>query len=143
MSNSLKNIEEIIKKQPIILFDGVCNLCNQSVQLVIKKDKKNRFLFAPLQSKDVVAYLNKQPTDFSNTDSILLITSDKIYTKSSAALKIAKQLTGLYTLLYLFYIVPKPLRDLVYDFIAKNRYKWFGKEESCMIPTPELKEKFL
>lgn len=143
MSNDLKNIEEIIKNQPIILFDGICNLCNHSVQLVIKKDKKNKFLFAPLQSDNVIVYLKKQSKDLSNIDSIFLATEKKLYTKSSAALTIARGLTGLYPLLYIFYIIPKPLRDLVYDYIAKNRYKWFGKEESCMMPTPELKKKFL
>ncbi|MDO3694632.1 DCC1-like thiol-disulfide oxidoreductase family protein [Wenyingzhuangia sp. chi5] len=143
MSNGLKNIEDIVKKQPILLFDGVCNLCNHSVQLVIKNDVKNRFLFAPLQNPDIIHYLEKNPNNFKGIDSIILLTPKKIYTKSSAALRVAKQLRGLYPLLYIFYIIPKPMRDLVYDFIAKNRYKWFGKQTSCMIPTPELKNKFL
>lgn len=143
MSNDLKNIEDIIKKHPILLFDGVCNLCNNSVQLVIKNDPKNIFRFAPLQNTEVIKFLDKHTTNFNGIDSIILITPKKIYTKSSAALTVAKQLKGLYPLLYIFYIIPKPIRDLVYDFIAKNRYKWFGKQESCMIPTPELKNKFL
>lgn len=143
MSNSLKTIEEITKKHPVLLFDGVCNLCNDSVQLVINNDTKNIFLFAPLQKPEVIAYLEKQSIDFNNIDSIILITSKKIYTKSSAALTVAKHLKGLYPLLYIFYIIPKPIRDLVYDFIAKNRYKWYGKKDNCMIPTPALKNKFL
>lgn len=143
MSNDFKNIEEIVKKQPLILFDGVCNLCNHSVQFVIKKDSNNQFLFAPLQAEKIVTYLQKFPENFDNIDSILLVTEKKIYTKSSAALKIAKELKGIYPLLYVFYIIPKPVRDIVYDFIAKNRYKWFGKQESCMMPTPGVKEKFL
>lgn len=136
-------IKDIICKHPLILFDGVCNLCNSSVQLVIKNDAHNLFVFAPLQKEAVVAFLKNQQGDFSQLDTILLVTEHKIYTKSSAALTIAKNLKGLFPLLYLFYIIPKPIRDFVYDIIAKNRYRWFGKEESCMIPTPELKSKFL
>lgn len=136
-------IKDVIRKHPLILFDGVCNLCNSSVQLVIKNDTQNLFVFAPLQNEIVVDFLKDQKGDFSKLNTILLVTEHKIYTKSSAALKVAKNLKGWYPILYLFYIIPKPIRDLVYNFIAKNRYKWFGKEESCMIPTPELKNKFL
>ena len=143
MSNGLKKIEDVIKKHPILLFDGICNLCNNSVQLVIKNDARNIFRFAPLQNAEVIKFLNKHTTNFNGIDSIILITPKKIYTKSSAALRVAKQLKGFYPLLYIFYIIPKPMRDLVYDFIAKNRYKWFGKQTSCMIPAPELKNKFL
>lgn len=143
MSNGLKKIEDIIKKHPILLFDGVCNLCNSSVQLVIKNDTKNIFLFAPLQKPEVVKYLEKHHPNLNQIDSIILITRKKTYTKSSAALTVAKHLKGLYPLLYVFYIIPKPIRDLFYDFIAKNRYKWYGKQEQCMIPTTELKNKFL
>ncbi|WP_335673657.1 DUF393 domain-containing protein [Wenyingzhuangia fucanilytica] len=139
----MKKIEDIIKKHPILLFDGVCNLCNSSVQLVIKNDTKNFFLFAPLQKPEVVKYLEKHHPNLNQIDSIILITRKKTYTKSSAALTVAKHLKGLYPLLYVFYIIPKPIRDLFYDFIAKNRYKWYGKQEQCMIPTTELKNKFL
>lgn len=143
MSNSLKKIEDILKKHPIVLFDGVCNLCNTSVQIVIKNDAKNTFKFAPLQNPEVQIYLQNQKEDFNGVDSILLLTPQKIYTKSSAALTIAKNLKGMYALLYVFYLIPKPIRDLVYDFIAKNRYRWYGKQDQCMIPTKELKNKFL
>ncbi len=143
MSNSLKSIEEIIKKNPIILFDGICNLCDNSVLFIIKKDDQNVFKFATLQNSAAQAYLKNKKPALNNIDSILLVTSHKIYTKSSAALMIAKKLKGLYPLLFIFYIIPKPIRDLVYNIIAKNRYKWYGKKESCMIPTPELKNKFL
>lgn len=143
MDKNLNTIKEIVKKHPIVFFDGICNLCNTSIQLIIKNDRKNKFLFAQLQSDKVKEFLRQQEEDFSNTDSILLVTPKKIYTKSSAALKIAKDLKGFYPLLYIFYIIPKPIRDVVYDLIAKNRYKWFGKEESCMIPTAALKNKFL
>lgn len=143
MSNSLKKIEDVIKEHPLILFDGVCNLCDNSVQLVIKRDSKNIFKLSTLQSDTVQKFLKHKNAKLANIDSILLVTPTKIYTKSSAALTIAKHLKGWYPLLYLFYIVPKPIRDIVYDFIAKNRYKWYGQKESCMMPSPELKNKFL
>lgn len=127
----------------VILFDGVCNLCNSSVNLVIKKDKKDVFKFAPLQSDFGEKSLKKYKIDPKDTDSIILIDGGKFYIKSSAALHIAKHLSGLYPLLYGFMIVPKFIRNWVYDYVAKNRYRWYGKKESCMIPTSELKAKFL
>lgn len=143
MSNSFNSIEDIVKKNPIILFDGVCNLCNSSVQFVIEKDVKNLFLFAQLQDTRITSFLNNKNRSFNNIDSIILVTSKKIYTKSSAALTIAKNLKSWSSLLYAFYIIPKPIRDIVYDYIAQNRYKWYGKKNHCMIPTPELKNKFI
>lgn len=131
------------KKHKIILFDGVCNLCNDSVKLVIKNDKKDIFRFTALQSEAGVALVTKHGIDTSTTDSIILIDQDSVYAKSSAALKIAKHLSGGYPLLYGFMILPKFIRNWVYDIIAKNRYKWFGRKDSCMIPTPQLKKKFL
>ncbi len=130
-------------KHKIILFDGVCNLCNDSVKLVIKHDKKDLFRFTALQSDAGVLMVTKHGIDTSKTDSILLIDQDKIYAKSTAALKVARHLSGGYPLLYGFMIVPNFIRNWVYDIIAKNRYKWFGRKDSCMIPTAELKKKFL
>ncbi|NCT17074.1 MAG: thiol-disulfide oxidoreductase [Flavobacteriaceae bacterium CG_4_8_14_3_um_filter_34_10] len=127
----------------IVLFDGVCNLCNYSVTLIIKKDKKDIFRFAALQSEIGRHLIQKYHIDTSKLDSILLI-EGKYYTyKSTAALRIAKYLKGWYSLFYVFIIFPPIVRNFFYDIIAKNRYKWFGKKESCMIPTPELKAKFL
>jgi predicted DCC family thiol-disulfide oxidoreductase YuxK len=131
------------KDQKIILFDGVCNLCNGAVTYIIKRDKKNVFKFAALQSEIGQQLISKFNIDTSKIDSIILIDGEKHYTKSSAALHIAKQLSGAYPLLFGFMVVPKFIRNSVYDYIAKNRYKWFGKKESCMIPTVELKSKFL
>ncbi len=125
----------------IILFDGVCNLCNSSVSFIIKHDKKNYFRFAALQSekgKDLLKTLN---VDVNN--SMVLIENDKVYIKSAAALRIVKHLNGFYPLIYFFIIVPSPIRNFIYDFIARNRYKWFGKKETCMIPTEKLRSKFL
>ena len=128
----------------LILFDGVCNLCNSSVQFVIKHDKKNKFMFAPLQGKVGQEIISKYNIDTAKTDSILLYSEDKgLKVKSTAALYIAKDLGFPSALLTIFLIVPAFIRHWVYDFIAKNRYKWNGKKEACMIPTPELKSKFL
>ncbi|MFD1061859.1 thiol-disulfide oxidoreductase DCC family protein [Winogradskyella litorisediminis] len=133
------------KDKQLILFDGVCNLCNSSVLYVIKRDKKNLFLFAPLQSNIGEQIINEFNIDTTETDSIILYnpSEQKIYSKSTAALKVAKLLSYPTKLLSGFLIVPASIRNWVYDFIAKNRYKWYGKKESCMIPTPELKAKFL
>lgn len=132
-----------IPHQPILLFDGVCNLCNSSVLFIIKRDKKQHFKFASIQSdvaKDILLQFYKNNSDL---DSIVLIYDNKMYLKSSAILKIAKALGGLYSLGTVFWIIPKPLRDWIYDIIAKNRYRWYGKKESCMIPSKELQNRFL
>ncbi len=138
-------IQDIPKNKQVILFDGVCNLCNSSVLYVIKRDKTNAFLFAPLQSLIGKAIIKEFNIDTTDIDSILLFNSDKrtIYSKSSAALHIAKSLSFPTRLLSVFFIIPTFIRNWFYDFIAKNRYRWYGKKESCMIPTPELKTKFL
>lgn len=127
----------------IILFDGVCNLCDRSVNFIIKHDKEDIFRYTALQEEPGITLIAKHGIDTSNTDSIILIEGGKSYVKSTAALHIALHLSGLWPLLYGFMIVPVFIRNLVYDFIAKNRYKWYGKKESCMIPTPELRDKFL
>ncbi len=131
------------ENKKIILFDGVCNLCNNSVVFIIKRDKKDVFRFAAIQSDAGEKLIKKHTIDTSKTDSIILIDNNSYSVKSSAALKIAKHLKGGYPLLYGFIILPAFFRNWVYDIIAKNRYKWFGKKDSCMIPTPELKSKFL
>jgi predicted DCC family thiol-disulfide oxidoreductase YuxK len=130
-------------QKPIILFDGVCNLCNRSVQFVIKRDREKKFLFASLQGKKGQEILQrfKLPADVFN--SFILVDGDKIYTRSTGALKILKQLAGGWKLLYGFIVLPRFIRDAVYNWVARNRYKWFGKKEECMIPTPELKARFL
>lgn len=132
------------KGKKLILFDGVCNLCNTTVQYVIKHDKSDSFRFAALQSNIGKQIIDMFNIDVDKTDSILLYTETKdLKSKSSAALHIASQLGFPNNLLTIFFIVPSFIRDKVYDYIAKNRYKWYGKKESCMIPTKELKAKFL
>jgi predicted DCC family thiol-disulfide oxidoreductase YuxK len=135
---------DLPKNKKIILFDGICNLCNDSVLKVIKYDKKDHFVFAALQSKSGQDIINYLKIDVSKTDSIILYEPDVAYDiKSTAALKIMKDFGGFWVLTQVFEILPTTIRDYFYDYIAKNRYKWFGKKESCMIPTPELKAKFL
>ncbi|WP_272023505.1 thiol-disulfide oxidoreductase DCC family protein [Olleya namhaensis] len=135
---------QLPKDKSLILFDGVCNLCNTSVLYVIKHDADNRFLFAPLQSNIGQQIIAKYNLDTSKTDSILLYSADKgLKVKSTAALYIAKRLGLPNNLLSVFLIVPAFIRNWVYDFIAKNRYRWYGKKDNCMIPTPELKSKFI
>jgi len=136
--------DNLPNNRQIVLFDGVCNFCNASILKIIKNDKKNIFLFASLQSeigKEITQYFN---IDTNLIDSIILVESKTNYAiKSTAALKIAKQFGGLWWLFQFFWILPTSFRDFFYDYIAKNRYKWFGKKESCMIPTPEIKSKFI
>lgn len=128
----------------IILFDGVCNLCNSAVNYVIEHDAKDLFRFSSLQSKAGIELMEERGIDPNAIDSIILIEPGiAYYNKSTAALKIAKHLSGSISLLRFFSVLPEGFRNLVYDFIAKNRYQWFGKKDACMIPTPELKAKFL
>jgi predicted DCC family thiol-disulfide oxidoreductase YuxK len=134
----------IPKHKKLILFDGVCNLCNDSVLKVIKYDKKNTFLFASLQSETGKKIINQLNIDLSKIDSIILFEPGVSYDiKSTAALKVMQHFGGLWKVTQLGFLFPESLRNRIYDFIAKNRYKWFGKKESCMIPTSELKAKFL
>ena len=128
---------------PVLLFDGVCNLCNHSVQFIIKKDVVGLFHFAALQSEEGKAILRKHKLSPDSLDTVVLIMNDKAYTRSSAALQVLRKLGLPWSLMSVFLILPKGFRDYVYNFIAKNRYRWFGRQESCMMPTPELKSRFL
>ena len=133
-------------KEPkkIILFDGVCNVCNGFVQFIIKRDKEDLFRFASLQSEIAQKLLSERTIDTQKIDSVVLIEPGvAYYLKSDAALEIGKELKGYRTLSKIFELIPKTLRNIVYDLIARNRYSWFGKKDECMIPTPEIKSKFL
>lgn len=136
-------MSDLAEKSNIVLFDGVCNFCNSSVNRIIKNDSKNLFKFAPLQSETGKKLLEKYHIDPVKTDSIILIENEKAYVRSTAILKIFRKLKGLYPLTYGFIIVPAFLRNLVYDWIAKNRYKWWGKKETCMVPTANVRSKFI
>lgn len=127
----------------IVLFDGVCNLCNKSVTFIIEHDKNDKFRFASLQSEIGKKLTRERGIETSKVDSIVLIDPGNAYfVKSSAALEIAKELSG-YSWLRIFLYLPEWLRDFIYDIIAKNRYNWFGKKDNCMVPTNELRGKFL
>ena len=131
-------------KEKIILFDGVCNLCNGAINFVIERDPNRIFRYASLQSEIGKKLLAERGINPEITDSIVLIDPGiAYYTKSTAALEIAKHLSGGFAILKIFLWLPQSFRDLIYDFIAKNRYKWFGEKEQCMIPTPELRSLFL
>jgi len=135
---------DLPKNKKLILFDGVCNLCNTSVAKVIDNDKKDTFVFTALQSETGQQILDQLKIDISKVDSIILYEPGITYDiKSTAALKIMNDFGGFWQLTQLFWIFPEAFRDFIYDYIAKNRYKWFGKKENCMIPSPKLKVKFL
>jgi predicted DCC family thiol-disulfide oxidoreductase YuxK len=128
---------------PILLFDGVCNFCNGAVNFVIKRNKKKNIRFAPLQSSMGNSLLNDYNLPADNLETFFFIEDNKPYAYSTAALRVCRHLSGLWPLLYVFIIVPAFIRDGVYKWIGKNRYKWFGKKESCMIPSPDVRARFL
>lgn len=128
---------------PIVLFDGVCNLCNGSVQFLLKRDREALFRFASLQSETGQKLQAELGMDPQALDSVILVEGDRWYKESDAALRIARSLPGAWKLLTAFRIVPRPIRDAVYRLIARNRYRWFGKTETCWLPTPELRGRFL
>ncbi|MXO35240.1 MULTISPECIES: thiol-disulfide oxidoreductase DCC family protein [Apibacter] len=131
-------------KTYIVLFDGVCNLCNSTVQFIIKRDKHNQFKFSSLQSEYGQNFLKERNLDSSDFKSIILYEPEvAYYTKSTAALKIAQNLGFPYNLLSVFLLIPSFIRDWIYSLISKYRYHLFGKKDSCMVPTPENKRKFI
>ncbi len=132
-----------VEQKRIILFDGLCNLCNGSVQFIINRDSKAYFTFASLQSSFGQYQLHKFGLPTNQLYSVVLIKDGILFQKSNAALEIVRGLDGLWPALYFFKIVPPFLRDWIYGIIAKNRYSWFGKKDACMIPNPELKSRFI
>lgn len=127
----------------VILFDGVCNFCNYWVNFIIKRDRQDLFRFAPLQGEAARKIIGQYGLQSEEMDTFILIENNKIYTRSTAALKIAKELKGGWKLFYGFILLPKIFRDPVYNLVARNRYKWFGKKEECMVPSDSVKKKFL
>jgi predicted DCC family thiol-disulfide oxidoreductase YuxK len=138
---SKKNIQELRQLKKIIFFDGVCNLCNATVIFVIKRDRRSQFLFCPLQSELAAAFF--KDSDLPQTDSVLLVEQTSASEKSTAVLKIARELDGLWPLLYVFRFFPVSLRDFLYHRLARNRYKWFGKQTFCRVPSEKEKELFI
>jgi predicted DCC family thiol-disulfide oxidoreductase YuxK len=132
-----------LQNHALVLFDGVCNLCNSSVNFIIDRDPDGYFKFAALQDKTARPVLKRYGLSAAYTDSIVLIEDGRCYRQSEAALRIARHLPGAWQLLYGFIVLPQPLRDIVYNWIARNRYRWFGQRDTCRIPTPELRARFL
>ncbi|WP_164721419.1 thiol-disulfide oxidoreductase DCC family protein [Maribacter sp. MJ134] len=133
---------EVTKK--IILFDGICNLCNGFIQFVIKRDTADTFRYASLQSEIGQKLVSERGIDTARIDSVVLIEPGvAYYIKSDAALQIGSHLKGFRTISRILYLIPSDLRNIIYDLIARYRYAWFGKKDACMIPTPELQSKFL
>ena len=132
-------------KRPVILFDGVCNLCNSAVQWVIERDKEGRFDFATLQSdaarRELGTVMGEKEIN-ALPDSIVLLDSDGVHIRSAATLRIARGLGSRFTLPRLGILLPRPIRDAVYNLIARNRYRWFGRRDTCMTPTPDLAARF-
>lgn len=128
---------------PLVFFDGLCNLCNRSVQFIIRRDKKKRFRFASLQGATGQAVLQQFNLSLNDFHSFLLLENGKLYTRSASALRVARKLNGGWKLLYGFMIIPAFIRDWVYAIIARNRYKWFGRRAECMVPAAELNDRFL
>ena len=127
----------------VVLFDGVCNLCNAAVTFIIDRDPSARFRFATLDSEAARALLQTARAPAGLPDSIALVDEEGVFTRSDAALRIARRLTFPWPLTYVFILAPRVLRDALYDLIARHRYRWFGRQETCMVPTPELRGRFL
>ena len=130
-------------EHPIVLFDGVCNFCEGTVKFVLEKDKNGIFRFAPLQSKVGQDYLQKFGLSTTDLDTFVLVVGDKYYTRSTAGLKLLKRLPFPWSMAYGFIVVPSFIRDAVYKLVANNRYKIWGKKDACMMPTQEMRERFL
>ncbi|MBN1790973.1 MAG: thiol-disulfide oxidoreductase DCC family protein [Bacteroidales bacterium] len=132
-----------MNEKHILLFDGVCNLCIGVVNFVIKRDAKEKLMFAALQSESGQALLKKYGLSTHDFDSFVFISGEEYYIKSSAGLRVLKELGGVWMLFYALIILPVPIRDFIYDMVAKTRYRIFGKRDTCIIPTPEVKRRFL
>jgi predicted DCC family thiol-disulfide oxidoreductase YuxK len=127
----------------LILFDGVCNLCNGAVNFIIDRDSKNVFRFTSLQSDIGQQILQENGLSTNHFNTFILVKNGKILQKSTAFLSVVNQLDGFWKLMNIFWLIPTFIRDFFYDIVSANRYRWFGKQESCRMPTPELKSKFL
>ncbi|MCC6463224.1 MAG: thiol-disulfide oxidoreductase DCC family protein [Saprospiraceae bacterium] len=128
---------------PVLLFDGVCNLCNASVQWILAHDKTGRFRFAALQSDAGQALLARFGLEQENFDTVVLVEGEQIFTRSDAALEVLRRVGSPWSWLSVLRWMPRPLRDRVYNWIARNRYRWFGRQQECWLPQPEWKARFL
>jgi predicted DCC family thiol-disulfide oxidoreductase YuxK len=135
--------EAASRREAVVLFDGVCNFCNGTVQFVLQRDSNTLFKFAPLQSQTATEMLRRFQLPTGSLDTIVLVEGAHVHTKSSAILRILKELSGLWPVLYGFILIPKPIRDFLYTEFAKRRYRLFGKQEHCSLPPQEMKARFL
>ena len=131
------------KDQPIIIFDGVCNLCKYSVAFIVKNDRHAKFKFVSAQSEKGIDLQRMCGVDTLQDGTVILLKNDQVYVSSDAALQIAKELDGLWRLLYVLRFIPKRARDFLYSIISKNRYRWFGKMNECLVPDKNIKDRFL
>ncbi|MFD1673229.1 thiol-disulfide oxidoreductase DCC family protein [Alicyclobacillus fodiniaquatilis] len=136
-------MSQSISETSVILFDGVCNLCNAAINFIIPRDTAKNFRFAALQSEAGSALVRQFSSATGELNSLILLSHGRMSSKSTAVLRIARELDGLWPICYVFIAVPRPLRDAVYDFVARHRYKWFGRRDKCMIPTADMLERFL
>ena len=127
----------------IILFDGVCNLCCATARFVMRRDPNENFHFAPLQGNAAKSLLAEEPDNLTSLESVLLVENGRVYRRSTGALRVCRRLHRLWPMLYVFIVIPAPVRDAVYNLIGRNRYRWFGKKESCWLPGPEWASRFL
>lgn len=139
MSEELKEM----KGKSVVLIDGVCHLCQGLVRFIIPRDPKGRFLFASLQSEIAAKLLNGAGLESGQLSTVVLLEDGVYYTESAAVLRIARRLRFPWPAAYLFILVPRPLRNALYKFVARNRYRWFGRDEQCLLPTPEIRQRFL
>jgi predicted DCC family thiol-disulfide oxidoreductase YuxK len=137
------SVRSVSERHPVLLFDGVCNLCNRWIQFVIERDPDAVFRFAPLQSPAAQRALDKCGYDGDSLDSVVLVDDGECYAKSDAVIRTARHLGGVYRLLGPTGIVPRRLRNWLYDFVADHRYGWFGKRDQCMMPSPDVEDRFL
>lgn len=127
----------------IVLFDGVCNLCNRAVRFIVRRDPRKRFKFAAMQSETGRRLLRKHHLPEESSETMFLIQGDRLYEKSTAALRIVRELEGIWPILYWFILIPGPVRDFIYSIVSRNRYKIFGRREACPTPTKEIRDRFL
>ncbi len=139
MSEELKEM----KGKSVVLIDGVCHLCQGLVRFIIPRDPKGRFLFASLQSEVAAKLLNGAGLESGQLSTVVLLEDGVYYTESAAVLRIARKLRFPWPAAYLFILVPRSLRNALYKFVARNRYRWFGRDEQCLLPTPEIRQRFL
>ena len=130
-------------RETVVLFDGICNLCARSVRFILEHEREPTIRFASVQSIAGARLMRQSGLDPTDPSTFVLIVEGTAYTRSDAAIRIARRLRGAWQLLAVFWIIPRPLRDWAYDLIARNRYRWFGRCETCLMPTPQIKERFL